>query len=73
MSRHRYLHEHAIRRMGQVQTKRLGQYRLTTGFNVLQKGRNELPVETEPAPRQHIPVLGKDTLVETDGGSAGQD
>ena len=71
MSRHRYLHEHPIRRMGQVQTKRLGQYRLTGGFNVLQKGRNELPVETEPAPRQHIPVLGKDPPVETDSGSAG--
>lgn len=71
MSRRRYLHEHPIRRMGQIQSKRFGQYRLTAGFNVLQKGRNQLPVKTEPTPREHIPVLGKDPLVETDGDSAG--
>ena len=59
--------------MGKIQGKRLGQHRLSVGFDILQKGVNTFPVKTEATPPQDIPILGEDTLVEADGDCPGHD
>lgn len=71
MGRHCDLDEHSIGGVWQVHCEHAGQYGFAVGFDVLQDGVNPLSVETKTGPCQHIPVLGKDSLIETDGDSPG--